>query len=439
MKKAAVLGIVVLAGASCVTLTPLPPTLYIENPTPSISADLSLDERIAVEDAWKALRQGRLDRARDILLALPAEDPFRAAGLGYADFIANNLASAEGNFLEAAANFPDLPLAYMGLAQVYQATGQTDLAYTNFLEVLKREPENVRARSEVEAIRLAKTREYVTEAESYASIGNVSRGKEAYLKALEFSPKLQEAHLGIARLYLKEKDYPNALFHLQTASQNDPKDAAVLAEYADALYQSGQMSRSLDEYSRLLEIDSANMAARTRAEEIRNKLGAVELPSQYTAIPALSAVTREDMAALIAVKFKEPFEAAPPRTPVIVDIATSWALRDIVKVASYGIMEVNSNRTFEPRKMVSRADLAGTLVRLVSALRKRGFRIVEQIPVDRIRIADVPRDHFSFPSVSQAIALQLLDLGPDRTFTPDRPVPGSEAVKALDLLAGLIK
>jgi len=439
MRKAAVLGIAILAGASCVTVTLPPPTLDIESPTPSISASLSLDERIAVEDAWKALRQGRLDRARNILLALPAEDPFRAAGLGYADFIANNLASAEGGFLEAAANFPDLPLAYMGLAQVYQATGQTDLAYKNFLEVLKREPENVRARSEVDAIRLTKTREYVTEAESYASIGNVSRGKEAYLKALEFSPRLQEAHLGIARLYLKEKDYPNALFHLQAASRNDPKDAAVLAEYADALYLSGQLSRSLDEYTRLLELDSANTVARARAEAIRDKLGAWEPPSQYAAIPSLSAVTREDMAALIAVKFKDPFDAAPPRTPVIVDIATSWALRDIVKVAGYGIMEVNSNRTFEPQKVVSRADLAGILVKLVSALRKRGFRIVEQIPVDRIRIADVPADHFSFPAISQAVAFQLLDLGPDRTFTPDRPVPGSEAVKALDLLAGLIK
>jgi len=439
MKKAAILGIVVLAGASCLTVTPLSPTMYIEGPTPSVSAGLSLDERIAVEDAWNALRQGKLDKARKLLLALPAEDPFRAAGLGYADYIANNLSGAEAGFLEAAASFPDLPLAYMGLAQVYQASGQADLAYKNFLEVLKREPENARARAEVEAIRLQKTTEYMTEAESFASIGNVSRSKESYLKALEFSPKLQEAHLGIARLYLKEKDFPNALFHLRTASQNDPKDAAIRTELADALYQSGQLSRSLDEYTRLLEIDAANTAARARAEAIRNKLGAYELPSEYAAIPSLAAVTREDVAALISVKFKEPLEAAPPRTPVIVDIATSWALRDIVKVAGYDIMEVNSNRTFEPRTTVTRADMAGILVRLVSALRKRGFRIVEQIPVDRIRIADVPSGHFSYPVISQAVAFQLLDLGPDRTFKPDDPVPGPEAVKAFDLLAGLIK
>jgi tetratricopeptide (TPR) repeat protein len=439
MKKTAVVAMITLAGAACVTVTPLAPGLYIESPTPSISAAISLDERIAVADAWTSLRQGRVDKARKILLALPATDPFRSAGLAYAAYVVNDLAEAEAGFIEAAANFPDLPLAYMGLAQIYQASNQTDLAYRNFLEVLKRDPENARARENAEAIGQQKTREYMTEAESYASIGNRERGKEAYLKALEFSPKLQGAHLGLARLYVQDKDYPDALFHLQSAVQSDPKDALALADYAETLFLAGQMSKSLDATTRLLELEPANKAAQARATTIRTKLGAVELPSQYGAIPSLSAVTREDMAALIAVKFKDPFDAAPPRTPVIVDISTSWALRDIVKVAGFDIMEVNSNRTFDPQKMVSRADLADVLVRLVSALRKRGFRIVEQIPVDRIRVADVAADHFSFPAISQAIAFQLLDLDPDRTFHPERAVPGAEAIRALDLLAGLIK
>jgi tetratricopeptide (TPR) repeat protein len=439
MKKAAFMGILVLAGAACVTVAPPPPTLAIESPTPSFSAELSLDERIAVEDAWKLLRQGRVDRAQKKLLELPETNPFRAAGLGYVALVVNNLAAAEQNFLAAAESFPDLPMAYLGLAQVYEATGQPDLVYKNYLEVLKREPENERARTEVEAIRLQKTQEYMAEAESYASLGNAERGKESYLKALEFSPKLQAAHLGIARLYMREKSFPNALFHLQAAFQNEPKNPAVLRDYAEALFLSGQLSRSLDTYAKLLEVAPTDKAAQARSEAIKNKLGVFDLPSQYSAIPSLAAVTREDVAALIAVKFREAFDTTPPRTPVIVDITTSWALRDIVRVAGFDIMEVNSNRTFEPRRTVTRADLADVLVRLVSALRKRGFRIVEQIPVDRIRIADVPPDHFSFPTISQAIAFQLLGLGSDRTFKPDQPVSGVEAVKAFDLLAGLIK
>ena len=439
MRKAAALGFFALAGAACVTVAPLAPGLHIESPTPAIAATISLDERLAVADAWSALRQGRVERARKILLALPEGDPFRSAGLGYASLILGDLPGAEAAFIQAATDFPDLPLAYLGLAQVYQASGQTDLAYKNFLELLKRDPESVWAREEADTIRRQKTVEYMTEAEGYASAGNKERGKEAYLKALEFSPKLQAAHLGIARLYVQEKNYPDALFHLQSAVQSDSKDALALSDYADALFLAGQLSKSLDAYTRLLELEPSNKTALARLGTIRTKLGAVELPSQYAAIPSLSSVTREDMAALIAVKFKDTLDAAPPRTPVIVDISTSWALREIVRVAGFEIMEVNSNRTFEPQKTLTRAGLADVLVRLVSALRRRGFRIVEQVPVDRVRISDVPADHFSFPSISRAIAFQLLDLGPDRAFHPDRAVPGTEAIKALDLLAGLIK
>jgi len=32
-----------------------------------------------------------------------------------------------------------------------------------------------------------------------------------------------------------------------------------------------------------------------------------------------------------------------------------------------------------------------------------------------------------------------MDLAPDRTFKPELPMPGREAIKALDLLLGLIK
>ena len=439
MNKAVGAAIIIVAAAACLTAPPPPPSFDIEGPPPSFSAGLSLDERIAVEDAWKLLRQGRADKAQQAFLRLPAENPFRAAGLGYAALVANNLSAAEENFRAAASDFPDLPLAYMGLAQVYQASGQPDLAYKNFLEVLKRDPESARARSEVEAIRVQKTQEYMAEAASSTSLGNADKAKEAYLKALEFSPKLQEAHLGIARFYLQEKSYQNALFHLQTAQQNDAANLSILRDYADALFQAGQLSRSLDAYTRLLEEDPKNATALARAEAIRNKLGVFELPSQYGAIASLSALAREDLAALIAVKFKEALDAVPPRTPVIVDISASWALRDIVRVVGYDIMDVNSNRTFEPRRTVTRAALAEVLVGLVTALRKRGYRVVEIIPVARIRIADVPPDHFSFPAVSRTIAFQLMGLGPDRTFRPEAVVGGAEAIRALDLLAGLIK
>ena len=62
MKKAAVLASVLAAGAACVSVAPVPPLLYIENPTASFTASLPLDARIAVEDAWRYIKQGRHDK-----------------------------------------------------------------------------------------------------------------------------------------------------------------------------------------------------------------------------------------------------------------------------------------------------------------------------------------------------------------------------------------
>ena len=439
MKKTGFLGILLLGCAACVTVTPPPPSLYMEGPPPAFSAELSLDDRIAVEDAWKLLRAGKAAKAEKIILKLGAQNPFYYAGLGYASLLLNNLSAAEENFRRSAGDFPGLSLAHLGLGQVYQMTGRMEQAYTEYLEVLKRDPENAWVQKEVEAIRLQKTEELMSEAKSFASLGDSEKTKEAYLKALEYSPKLQEAHLALARIYIKEKSYQSALLHLRTANSNEPKNRTVLQDYADALFQAGQLSRSLDAYIQLLEVDPQNQTAKSRSESIKGRLGVVDLPSQFNSIASLNSVTREDVAALIGVKFKDIMDVAAPSPPVIVDITTSWASRYIVRIAAFNIMEVYSNHTFQPNKAITRGEMAEILVRLVAFLKKRGYRIIEQIPSDRIKVADVPQEHFYFQPILQVISYQIMELAPDRTFKPELSVSGQDAIRAFDILLGLIQ
>jgi tetratricopeptide (TPR) repeat protein len=438
MKKATALGLWIIGFAACATLPPPPPSLYLENPTPAFSSRLSLDDRIIVEDAWSYLRSGRTDKARKAILLLIPQNPFYYPGLGYAAFLEGSLPVAEENFALAVKNFPGLAVGHMGLAQVSQKTGKMTQAFREYLEVLKYDPGNAVAKRESDAIGAQRTNQNLNDALNLASLGNLAKSKEAYAQALEFTPKSREGHLGLARIYMKEKNLQSALFHLKTANTNDPKDKTILQEYADALYQAGQNSRSLDVYERLLEIDPQNKAAVDRRDNLRNRLGIIELPSEYNSIPSLTALTKEDLAALIGIKFKDLLGDPPPRPMVIVDSATSWAFRDIVKVAGYNIMSVNANRTFEPRKIVTRAELAETLIRLINFLKAQGVKIVEQVPADRIRIADVPPEHFYFKPITQVITYQIMDLAPDRTFKPELDVPGQEAIRALDILLGVV-
>jgi len=150
-------------------------------------------------------------------------------------------------------------------------------------------------------------------------------------------------------------------------------------------------------------------------------------------------VSKEDVAALIAVKFKDILDEVSPKPPVIVDITTSWASRYIVKVASLALMEVYSNHTFQPRKILTRAELAETLVKLVDFLKTRKYRVIEQIPLERIKIADVPQEHVYFAPIAQVLAYQLMALASDRTFRPEQPVTGAEAIRIFDLLLGIIR
>jgi tetratricopeptide (TPR) repeat protein len=422
--------------AACLTTPVIPPTIYIEPPSPSATATLTLDERIAIREAWDYMRQGRTDKAQKILARLKPAQPFALAGLGYIALINNNPASAEDYLVRALDIQHDLISAYLGLGQTYQ---KIDQAYKSFLEALKWDPENSFAKKETERIAAVKTSEAVAEAQAAAQAGQTDQSREAYLRALEYSPKLPEAHLALARIYIKQKDFQPALFHLKTASSNDPRNAALLQEYANALSQAGQLSRSLDAYQQAAAAAPQDQTIKDRIEQIKNRLGVVDLPDQFNAIASAEAVTREDVAALIGVQFREILGDINPKPPVIVDITTSWAQRYIVKAAALNLMEVYSNHTFQPKKTMNRAELAETLVRLIDVLKKNGANILPQIPADRIRIADVPPEHFYHEPITQAVAYQLMDLAPDRTFKPEQPVAGREAIRIFDLLGGLAR
>jgi tetratricopeptide (TPR) repeat protein len=435
------LALALFSGA-CATMAPraaTPMEWVIEDPAAAATAALSLDDRITVQEAWNHLRQGRADRARKVMTRWSQMNPFYFPGLGYAALLEGDLAGAEANFQAAVQRTPDMVLAHVGLGQAYQKAGRPEAAFKSYLEALKYEPDHTFAGREAESLRTRLVETTLAEAAAAAGAGRMGEAKESYLNVLEYAPKLQDAHLALARIYLKEKNTAGALFHLKTANANDPKDTAVLRDYAEALFQSNQIPRGLEIYERLVELDPQDKAARDRLETLKTRLGIVDVPSQYQAISGLAAVTKEDVSALIAVKFRDFLAQAEAKPPVIVDITTSWARSQIVKVASLGILEVYANHTFQPTKTLTRGEMAEAIVRLVDQLKRRGAKIVAQIPLDRIRIADVPQEHSYFQSIAQIVSYQVMDLAADGNFKPELTMSGAEAIKVLDLVAGLAK
>lgn len=425
--------------ASCATVAPTPPNLYIENLPQSLITPLTLEERIQMEEAWDQLRQGRLDKAEEAFLRLGPSSPLYNPGLGYVFLLREDFPSAEGYFRLALDENPGSLLAHLGLTQLYQKIGDEDKTFNELREVLKIEPTNFWAKQGYESLKTQKTGQAVEAAREAIARGDTEHGKESYLKALHYSPESIPAHLALARLYRDEDRLSNALVHLKAATEVEPDNIGILNAYAETLAEAKEYERSLEIYQEILARDSGNQQARQQVESLKSTLGIFEIPSLYNEIPLAPAITREDLAALLAVKLKDVLGETSSQPPIIIDIATSWAVKFIIKATSLRLLEIYPNHAFQPKRNVTREELAETLLKVIQYLEGRGHRFIPQIPLDMIQIQDVAPEHYSYRTISRILSYQIMELYPDKTFRPDQTVPGAEAVKTFDVLVALVR
>lgn len=424
---------------SCVTYQPPPPSLYIEKLPPSQVAELSLNQRLFIEDAWKNLKQGKIKKAQEMFSQLEEENPFHHVGLGYTCLVENNYSAAENHFQKALQNYPDMVTAHLGLSQLYKKTGQEDKMFTQYREILKRKPNHPWVKPKYEAIKKRKTKQYLEEAQTYLSQGNKEKSKQAFRKALFYSPNSIEAHLALARLYQKEGELDNALVHLKTASNNQPENVEILKTYGETLLQANKFKKSLEVYKKIAQLQPSNKEVQERIESLKNRLGIFELPPQYESIPTTEAVTKEQVAALIDVKFKNILGELPDNPPIIIDVSTSWASESIIHMASLGILDIYPNHTFQPKKIITRAEMAEILYRLINQLEKKGYHLIRQFSPEKIKFSDVAPDNYYYQPILHILSYDLMELTPNQEFNPELPVSGQKTINLLDLILNLIE
>jgi tetratricopeptide (TPR) repeat protein len=169
VKKTFCILLLITLFSSCATYQPPPPSLYIGDLPQAAAAELSLEERIIAEEAWSNLKQGKGDKARKIISQLGSKNPFYYVGLGYSYLLLKEFQAAENSFKNALQDHPEMALVHIGLAQVYQETGRESLAFAEYREVLKREPEHSWAKQEFEILKNKKTEEALEEAKASRS------------------------------------------------------------------------------------------------------------------------------------------------------------------------------------------------------------------------------------------------------------------------------
>ena len=413
--------------------------MYIGDLPSTTIIEFSLDERILAEDAWQSLKEGNTSKARKLFIKLGTSNPLYYAGNGYVSFIMKDFLTAEKDFLSALEIQQDMALAHLGLAQIFLETGRTELAFGEFREILKIEPEHPWVRPRYESIKSEKTRELLNEAKTLLASGNLGESKTIFLRALFYTPDSAEAHMNLAQIFIEEKNFEGALIHLKTASQADPDNLELLKLRAESLFQSEDYTASLEIYERLRDNIPDDQDIRSRLVTIKNRLGIFELPSQYDTLPSVETLRKQDLAALVSVKFKDIMTEQIQKPPIIVDIATSWAQKYILKTTSLGIQDVYPNHEFRPGKIINRAEFAETLIRIIDFLKLKGFNFIQHLSPNQIRISDVSPENYFYTPIIKIISFDIMTLQSDRIFGPEKPVSGLEAIKYMDIILALIK
>ncbi|MCJ7680047.1 MAG: tetratricopeptide repeat protein, partial [Candidatus Aminicenantes bacterium] len=245
--------ILILFFWSCASVQPPPPRLYIPELPAGQTAGLNLDDRILLEDVWSYLQQGDSRRALRLLNKLGPSNPFYYPGMGYVAYLLDDMTPAEEAFKMAIRIYPDSIPGHLGLSQVYKDSGRPDLAFVEYREVLKREPDHPWVTPRYESLRAQKTQDLLSQGRTSLTSGDKEESKKAFLKALFYSPESIDAHWNLARIFMDETNTQSALLHLQAALSGDPENRDIRTLYADLLFKTEDYKKGLELYEDLLE------------------------------------------------------------------------------------------------------------------------------------------------------------------------------------------
>ena len=112
--------------------------------------------------------------------------------------------------------------------------------------------------------------------------------------------------------------------------------------------------------------------------------------------------------------------ACPARAMEFPDVPADSDYADAVETASgLGIMVGDDQGNFNPEQIVSRAEMAALVCRMLG--------VTENLPRSEV-FTDVPADHWANPYVAKAAELGIVSGYGDGTFGPDDPVLYEQAV-----------
>lgn len=430
-RSAALVLLALVAGCATRVVPPLPVALaYPEFIYPTLPQALATaDATDRIDRGWRFLQNddlGSADREfATVLQRAPTLYPAEAGG-AYVALARRDYDRALGTFDAVLRAAPMYVPALVGRGQALLALNRNTVALEAFEAVLAVDPSLAAVRRRIDVLRFRSLQDVIEAARAAAAAGQVAEARNEYERALQVSPDSAFLYRELGLVERKQGSVEAGLDRFRRAAELDPGDAVSLIQIGELLDERQDFAGAEAAYRRAADIEPSDDLSVRIAAMVEKALDA-RLPAEFRAMPGSSQMSRGDLAALLGVRLENILREAPVRDVVITDTQGHWAAAWIAQVARVGVIDPFANHTFQPGTLITRADLAGAVSRVIAVIATRRPEIRPRL-AERPQIADMAAEHLSYPAVSVAVASGVMPLLEGGRFQVARFVSGAEAI-----------
>lgn len=422
---------------------------YVEHRSPVPGANLPEAAASELAAGWALIVAGRLGEA-DLHFALlrtsAPDDPGVLSADGFLALRSGRIEDGEELFRRALDEEPGDLLATLGTVLLVLDDEDPEVLFGHLQRLSELEPDAALVTERLPALTLDVADSRLVRARELArSDADGPVVADAYRAALEAMPDSADLFLEAAEAAAAAGASQSAheWFDIVAASPSASKRQALVAALgaAEVLVDERRLAESLTRLDRILRDPELRgfVDLSTRASDLERSLEVARLSELYSRIREAERVTREQLAALLAAEIGAPEDGEPDsRDPVIaIDLERSWAANLIQTAVGAGYLRLYPDHTFQPRGLVTRAELAEALAAALARFDPETRRSTAENS-GQLELGDVPADHRYRAVAATAVELGLLRTNGAGMFRPRAFASGAEAVRAVHALRDLL-
>lgn len=414
---------------SCIA--PVKEVYIIEKVPDAIIYELPPRERKESYEIWKLIEEGKGRKAYLKLKKMEPNSFFTSISTGYSLLLMGNLDQAELWFKKALSIKKDSSSPHVGLAQILEKKGDIKGAFSEWREAYTLNPQNVNVKLRLERLKNFNTERALKKANEYIASKDMENGIKSLEEVLFYSPELVPPRLQLIDLLERMGRESECISHLEILLRSQPENLSIKKKLGILYLKNENYERAYDLFKELSEFEPKDSELKELLLKAENGLLSVKLPPGWKEIPNKKAITRGELAGLIAVKFQKFFKDLYIKPPIVVDISNHWAHNFILQVTSLEIMDVYPNHAFYPEDFVSRQNFAVTIYRLIDILERLGKNIYGKLQYKKPEIKDIPLEHTLRGTIEKIVGYGIMDLKDNGFFRPGDPVSGSESISII--------